>query len=238
VADGWIEYPYAQTLFAAWQADAPYDAPTIEARTPGGAWTAVLTHFGYPAGMPRPMSVPLPGLPPGARELRIRTTQEIYWDRLAVVRAEACPQAVRTPLALRSARLAATGFALRTTRSQRLPHYDYDHRAPLWDTRHQRGFYTRFGDVAALTSATDDAVVVFGPGEEVELRFDVPRTPPPEGWTRRYVLRTTGWCKDMDLFTKDGETIGPLPVRDPAHATSAQREALHARTLTRYRSGR
>ena len=34
--------------------------------------------------MPRRMSLPLGVLPAGTRELRLRTTQEIYWDRLAV----------------------------------------------------------------------------------------------------------------------------------------------------------
>src|SRR5262249_45829783 len=38
VADGWIEYPYAQTLFAAWQAGAEYRAPTVDALGGDGAW--------------------------------------------------------------------------------------------------------------------------------------------------------------------------------------------------------
>ena len=93
LADGWIEYPYSQTMFAAWQAGVPYTAPTLEARGPGGKWVTVLEQFGYPAGMPRQMSVPIPvaKLPPGATELRLRTNQEIYWDRLAVALGRALP---------------------------------------------------------------------------------------------------------------------------------------------------
>ena len=39
--DGWVEYPYAQTVFAAWQAGAPYLAPTLEARDNHGRWQVV-----------------------------------------------------------------------------------------------------------------------------------------------------------------------------------------------------
>jgi hypothetical protein len=53
VLDGWIEYPYAQTVFAAWQANAPFAAPTLEARDRTGRWRAIAPEFGYPAGMPR-----------------------------------------------------------------------------------------------------------------------------------------------------------------------------------------
>ncbi|MCA9290496.1 MAG: VCBS repeat-containing protein, partial [Phycisphaerales bacterium] len=42
VVDGWVEYPYSQTMFAAWQAGASYDAPTIEARGSDGRWVTVL----------------------------------------------------------------------------------------------------------------------------------------------------------------------------------------------------
>ena len=235
LADGWIEYPYAQTMFSAWQAGASYDAPTIEARGSDGTWRVVHEQYGYPAGFPRRSSVPLPGLPKGTTALRISTNQEIYWDRLAVAYPEACPQAKHVKPARRKATLAVTGFALRTTGAQRLPDYDYDRRAPLWDARHQEGWYTRLGDVEELVAATDDAIVIFGPGEEVELRFDVP-PPPPEGFTRWYVLRTTGWCKDMDLFTKDGETLGPLPTR--GEQANPARARLHPKYQTRYRVGR
>jgi len=238
LADGWIEYPYAQTLFAAWQADAAFEAPTVEAKGADGVWKVVLEQYGYPAGMPRRSSVPLKGLPAGTRTLRIRTTQEIYWDRLAVAFAQACPDALRTPCALRKAQLAFTGFAERTTGPQRLPHYDDDRRPPLWDARHQEGFHTRFGPVEELLAATDDAVTIFGPGEEVALRFAAPSSAPPKGWTRHYVLRVTGWCKDMDLFTLDGETVGPLPVRAASGVPDPARARLHPKYQTRYRVGR
>ena len=78
VVNGWIEFPYSQTMFAAWQAGAAYHPPSLEARDAAGHWRTVLRGFGYPGGMSRAMSVPLVGLPPGCREIRLRTNQEVY----------------------------------------------------------------------------------------------------------------------------------------------------------------
>jgi hypothetical protein len=228
LADGWIEYPYSQTMFAAWQARAAYDAPTVEAAAPGGPWTVVLDRFGYPAGMPRRMSVALPGLPRGATTLRITTNQEIYWDRLAVVYAEPDPGARRQELRLADALLERPGFPLRTTGPQAQPRYDFDRRSPVWDARRQRGEYTAFGPATDLVAHADGALAIFGPGEGVHLEFAEPPAPPPPGWSRLFVLESRGWCKDMDLFTRDGDTLAPLPgTRD------AEAESLHARHNTR-----
>jgi hypothetical protein len=233
VLDGWVEYPYAQTVFAAWQAGRPFAAPTLEAGDGRGHWQVVAAEFGYPAGMPRRMTLPLPRLPAGTSRLRLGTTQEIYWDRVAVARAADAPSVVTHVLPLASATLNAAGFAARTTGPQRRPFYDYARRTPLWDTRHPRGYYTRFGDVAPLVATADDAVAIIGPGEEVVLEFTARAEPPPAGWTRRYVLQSRGWCKDMDLYTKDGDTVEPLPGR-----TTPARARLHAAFNTRFASGR
>jgi hypothetical protein len=223
VADGWIEYPYAQTLFAAWQAHADYRAPTIEARGADGRWQIVHREFGYPAGMPRRMSLPLGHLPRGATALRLRTTQEIYWDRLAVGYALPAPDVSLAALPVTAARLARTGFAARAVGPQRRPSYDYDRRAPLWDTRHPKGMYTAEGTVTELLAADDGAVAVIGPGEEVHLEFAASLPAVRPGWTRRFVLDARGWCKDMDLYTRDGETVDPLPGRRGRAASALQR---------------
>ena len=240
LADGWVEYPYSQTMFAAWQAGAAYDPPTIEARNERGDWVIVLEKFGYPAGMPRQMSVPLlrEKLPKNTREIRIRTTQEIYWDRLSIAFAEPCPQAGRIELPLASARVNDAGFAGRTTAAQRRPSYDYDRRAPLWDARHQAGFYTEFGRADELLAQADDALAIFGPGEEVHMEFATPPDNVPAGWSRRIVLQLIGWCKDMDFYTRDGATLEPLPARNAAPDDIARRhrDELHAKYNNRYRS--
>jgi Tfp pilus assembly protein PilF len=232
VADGWVEYPYAQTLFAAWQAGAAYRAPTIDARGEDGRWHTVRPEFGFPAGMPRRMSVPLGRLPRGTRELRVRTTQEIYWDRLAVGFNAQCPRVSRQVLPLTAARLIRSGFAVRELRDGRRPSYDYDRRVPLWDTRYASGRYTAEGAITELVADEDGALAIFGPGEEVHLEFAAPAAGPAPGWTRRYVLEARGWCKDMDLYTRDGDTVEPLPGRRGARAARLQQMYT-----TRYESG-
>lgn len=231
IADGWIEYPYSQTMFAAWQAGASYEPPTIEAQTPDGEWTIVAPQFGYPAGMPRQMAMPLRYLPTGTTRLRIRTNQEIYWDRIAIAFAEECQQAVRSELPLQAAKLTEIGYPKRTDGIQGQPNYDYDQRRPLWDCTHLKGFYTQFGPVKDLVEAADDALAIFGPGEEVDLEFqaDVPKL--PTGWTRSFVLETVGWCKDRDLFTRDGDTVAPIPSRSEPTKTHRLNEEFN----TRYR---
>jgi hypothetical protein len=235
IADGWIEYPYSQTMFAAWQAGAPYDAPTLSARGADGQWAVVHEKFGYPAGMPRTMALPIrrEHLPRGTTALRLATNLEIYWDRLTVAACEDCPAVKRHALSLQAARLTETGFARRTTLSQRRPHYDYHRRSPTWDAAHPAGWYTAMGPVEQLVRATDDALAIFGPGEEIHLEFDAP--PPPTGSSRRLVLELDGWCKDRDLFTQQGETVAPLPRRSSQASQAA--DALMKQFNTRHRSG-
>jgi hypothetical protein len=235
VADGWVEYPYSQTNFAAWQAGAAYEAPSLDVRAGDGEWQTWRPQFGYPAGMPRLMALPLDNLPPGVRELRLRTNQEIYWDRLAVVYEEPCPEARRYSLPLASALLARTGFPLRTDGPQRYPRYDYGRMAPTWDVHFLAGHYTRLGPVEELVSEKDDAVAIFGAGEEIHLEFLEAAETAPEGWLRIYVLESDGWCKDMDLYTKDGDTVEPLPSTGLDPSVPAR---LHAAYNTRYLSGR
>lgn len=225
VADGWIEYPYSQTMFAAWQANATYQAPTLEAKGADGRWRVILKEFGYPAGMPRTMAVPLPSLPKGTRTLRLRTTQEIYWDRLAVAWAEPL-EPTRHELPLVVAETRATGFARRTNGAQRQPSYDYDRRVPLWDTWAQSGLYTSFGRIDELVSLRDDAVAIIGPGEEIHVEFDAALASLRAGWSRRFVLEANGAAKDMDLYTRDRDTLEPLPV---SGRSAEMRERLNQR---------
>ena len=234
VADGWVEFPFSQTAFSAWQAGASLDPPTLEARDAQGRWIVVAPTFGYPGGMPRQMALPLSSLPRGTRALRLRTNLEIYWDRLTVVRAEACPSAVRRSLGLVEADLRESGFMDRQVKEQFRPHFDYGQRAAHPEIIDPEGFYTRFGVVNELVETTDDAVAIFGPGEEIHLEFMAPKEAVTEGWTRRLVLETVGWCKDMDLYTGDGATVGPLPSTG---APNALRDRLHRRYNTRYQRG-
>ena len=237
VADGWIEYPYSQTVFAAWQAGLRYRPASLEARGRDGKWRMVAAEFGYPAGMPRTMALPLPDLPAGTDALRISSNMEIYWDRVRVVMEEPLP--IVMPPALRpvDARVGRTGFARRTTGAQRVPHYDYEARAPYWDAKYQRGFYTSFGDAAPLVADIDSAVAIIGSGEEIHLEFRA-GLPPAPGDRRFFAIEFYGWAKDMDLYTQHGDTVAPLPLLDDTAAAALGRRArLHARYNVRFQAG-
>lgn len=233
VADGWVEYPYSQTMFAAWQAEASYDAPTLEAKDQQGKWHTVYETFGYPAGMPRRMALPLNDLPANTIALRLSSNLEIYWDHIAVVFQEDCPESRRVELPLKAASLSESGFAKRTNGPQMRPQYDYQQSVPLWDTRHMTGYYTQTGPILPLVTHTDDALAIIGPGEEIHLEFEALDSTSQPNF--RLVLESVGWCKDMDLYTKDGDSLGPLPT--DGHPPR-KRQELHQQFNTRFRAGR
>ncbi|MFK8015307.1 MAG: FG-GAP-like repeat-containing protein [Gammaproteobacteria bacterium] len=232
VADGWVEYPYSQTVFAAWQAGAGYVPPTLEARDAKGQWHTVYPNFGYPAGMPRRMALPLDDLPDDTVALRLTSSLQIYWDHAFVALTEAPGKALTMSAApLREARVARTGFARRIAHPQRRPGYDYADRQPLWDSRFLTGYYTEFGDATELVEPLDNAFAIIGPGEEVHVEFEAPEPVPSS--QRHYVLEVRGFAKDMDLYTHTGGTVAPLPGEQ-----DAQRDALHERYNTRFEAGR
>ncbi|MFZ9692264.1 MAG: FG-GAP repeat domain-containing protein, partial [Phycisphaerales bacterium] len=240
VVDGWVEYPYSSTSFAMWQAGATPEAPTLEALDPAtNEWITLVEQYGYPAGMPRQASFPIDRamLPQDCTTLRLRSTNEVYLDRVQLAWFEPCPDAERREMPLAEASVADTGFAHRPHLPQRRPSYDYDRRAPLWDVQFQFGFYTAFGPCTELLATTDDAVAIFGAGEEVRLEFADRAPPLPADRTRAWVLELEGWCKDMDPFTGLGATLEPLPLRAGSESTP-RREELHRRFNTRFAGGR
>ena len=258
IMDGWVEYPYSTTNFSMWQASAPAQTPTLEALDPTTQkWVPLVTEYGYPAGMPRQCSFPVPreAIPVGCAALRLRTTVELYVDAVAIAWSEPCDGATRTEHPLVHAEVADAGFAARIPHPQRRPEYDYGRRAPLWDCRTQPGQYTAFGvDCSPLLHAADDASAIFAAGEEVRLSFaaDGVRADPvrpasvgagrgapasiPEG-TRVWVLEVDGWCKDMDPLTRGGARLGPLPSRD-GQIPSAAALGLMTQFNTRIEGGR
>ena len=234
VADGWVEYPYSQTVFAAWQAGLRYRTVSIEARDKTGNWYPLVEEFGYPAGMPRQMTLPLKEIREGTSALRLSSNMEIYWDKLQIVYevndVEIRHQSVKPDLV----KVNRIGFPQRTNNLQKAPSYNYEQRAPYWDTKFQRGFYTALGDATELVKDLDGAVAIIGGGEELHMEFPVLH-PPSQGLSRHFVLDFRGWAKDMDLYTKDGETVTPLPV--PAYADDIRRKNLHSKYNVRFQEG-
>ena len=237
LADGWLEYGYSQTVFAAWQAGKRYQAPSLEVRGGEGIWQPLLKEFGYPAGMPKQMAIPLTNLPPGTNAIRLSTNMEIYWDRLQIVWEE--PLQDSSPITIQpvSARIGKVGFPERTTGEQRLPYYDYNNRSPYWDTKYQAGFYTAFGEVYELIEKVDGALAIIGAGEEIHLEFPA-LAPAQPGYRRYFVLDFRGYAKDMDLYTEHGETINPLPSSQNLDTRAlARRNRLHERYNVRFQAG-
>jgi hypothetical protein len=68
--------------------------------------------------------------------------------------------------------------------------------------------------VRQLVLEEDEKFALINAGDEVTLRFDSRELPPLRtGWTRSYILRTFGYCKDSELFNPTGRTVEPLPSR-------------------------
>ena len=75
-----------------------------------------------------------------------------------------------------------------------------------------KGMFTRYGDVTSLLSHADNMFVIFGPGDELVLRFNAQNLPPlPRGWVRDFIFYANGWVKDGDLNTALSHHIDPLP---------------------------
>ena len=212
VLAGWTEYPYPESMFAATRAGVNISPPVLERRTPDGKWEAVCD-LGFPAGLPRTMTRPLPaGFKPGACELRIRTNMQIFWDQIYLAQAQPVPNAVE--LGVKRADLAARGFMQEVYPDGKPPvAYDDAKTEPVLVAK-WKGKLTKLGDVTELLTADDDRYVLCGPGDEITVRFDATKLPPlPPGFERSFVLRTRGYCKDTSSTTVSGGEVGPLPFR-------------------------
>lgn len=212
---GWI-HPTDATINVALAEDPALEGPrppSLAVPNDQGEFETVLPFFGFPGGKTKTIVVELTDvLRPDDDRLRIETTQELAWDQIFFTTEEDEPESLRVqPLELKGATLRYRGF------SRPIPHphggperYDYDDvtTIPQWPA--MKGRFTRYGDVQELLAAADDRLVLMGAGDELLLRFAA-LPPPPEGWTRDFLLHNVGWDKDADLHTVHGQTVEPLP---------------------------
>ncbi len=215
---GWVEYPYSQTNYAAATAGITLRPPTIERRNDDGSWQVIEPHAGYPAGLPRLMTLDLTGKLAGPScVLRIKTNMECYYDQaFLAVRDRAAEATLRfATLPVARAVLGYRGYTREISPDGEQPLiYDYDYIDPAPLARIS-GKLTRYGDVARLLNGDDDLLCVVGPGDEVRVEFDASKLPLLRpGWTRSYVLRAVGYCKDADPFTAVSDSVEPLPWRE------------------------
>jgi tetratricopeptide (TPR) repeat protein len=212
---GWTDYPYPESIWAARQAGVELLPPVLERRTDDGRWEKV-ADAGFPAGLPRMMTLDVTGRLAGPRcVVRLRTNMHVFWDQVFVAPLLEAAGAFRpTPLEVADATLGQRGLLKEFSPDGRDPMlYDYD-RLDSFPVGKLSGRLTRFGDVAPLLGETDDRFVIFGPGDDLAVRFDASKLPPlPDGWERSFVLRTWGYCKDCAPFTATGGAIEPLPFR-------------------------
>ncbi len=180
-----------------------------------GRYREAVPGMPIPMGADKPALVDLTGLVgEGPVTLRLRTSMEIYWDRMTLVGSEEPAARLRTTtLAPSNARLRAFGFPLWASEDGKLPRtfiYEEAHSLDTWKSL--PGLYTRFGQVSELVAAVDDLLVVMAPGDEVAMTFDPAQLPPlPDGWQRTWMVEGHGWVKDMDLHSPASGQVEPLP---------------------------
>lgn len=212
-ANGWVEYGYSQTNFAASQAGVRLEAPSIDVFR-DGQWVELLREAAYPAGINHWMTVELTHLlRPGDSRFRIRSNLELYWDRVFLAAVESISPHRIHEISASRAELRYLGFPREYSPDGKGPNLlDYANIDFTLSWKSLPGLFTRFGDVRELIESTDDAFVILGPGEEVAVEFRSEELPdPPPGYVRSWLLKTDSYCKDMDLYTAAGETLDPLP---------------------------
>ena len=210
---GYVNYFSATSLYAAWQAGVKPISPYVEAQRPDGTWQRIPGEAGFPAGLERTIVVDLTGkLPADTRRIRLVSNLEIYWDQVLVDNhAEGEARTEEVPLALATEQFRGYPKQLEGASPGDL-NYDYDRVSLTGPFQHQRGNYTRLGDVTALVTGIDDRYAIFGSGEEIAAEFDVTKLPAlPAHWKRDYFFYANGYVKDMDWWDASPFTVSQLP---------------------------
>jgi len=210
---GYVNYFSATSLYAAWQAGMKEIPPYVEAQLPDGSWRRVEEDAGFPAGLERTIVVDLTGkLPAGARRIRLMTNLQIYWDQVLIDQSRDA-QARTSEVPLSFATLHFRGYPTQIEgASDGDLDYDYNRVSLTGPFQHERGSYTRIGDVTELVKGIDDRFAIFGSGEEIAAEFDATKLPNlPEHWRRDYFFYADGFVKDMDWWDGSPFTVAQLP---------------------------
>jgi len=210
---GYVNYFSATSLYGAWQAGMKPISPYVEAQRPDGAWVEIPGEAGFPAGLQRTIVVDLTGkLPAGTHKIRLVSNLEIFWDQVLVDNnPEAQTHTTDLPLSLATERFRGYPTQIEGKSPGDLD-YDYDRVSLTGPFQHQRGNYTRLGNVTALVKGIDDRYAIFGSGEEIAVEFDAASLPAlPANWKRDYFFYANGYVKDMDWWDAMPFTVSQLP---------------------------
>jgi tetratricopeptide (TPR) repeat protein len=213
---GYVNYFSATSLYAAWQAGIKPISPYVEAQLPDGSWKQIPGEAGFPAGLERTIVVDLTGkLPARTRKIRLASNLEIFWDQVLIDNhPDALSRGTDLPI-----RLATEHFRGYPTQIEGVSpgdlDYDYDRVSLTGPFQHERGNYTRYGNVTSLVSGIDDRYAIFGSGEEIAAEFDATQLPAlPPRWRRDYFFYANGYVKDMDWWDASPFTVAQLPFHN------------------------
>jgi hypothetical protein len=215
---GWLRFGGGMAnMSASRDPSLPFPFPKLEVEQ-GGAWTAVDVVVGAPCGKTKTIVVDLAGkLPRGAHRLRLSTSFEIHWDRIALFATcerQDSPNWTVIRQAPDRSDLHWRGYSefFDLPWHQPLtPDYDKVRSWPDWRIT-PSGWCTRYGPVDELIAQRDGGMALLNGGDELTVQFRSDRLPPiPPGKTRQFFLFTVGWDKDADFHVVHGDRVGPLP---------------------------
>ncbi|MCI0338027.1 MAG: FG-GAP-like repeat-containing protein [Acidobacteria bacterium] len=210
----WIDYADSTSNLAASQAGAKLIPPYVQVKNSEGEWETVISQMGFPAGLPKTMTVDLTGkFLTDDSSVRIVTSMRIYWDQILVSTHNGDSPTKITTLEPVRADLRHRGFPREYSPDGRMPLiYDYRTIEPAAPWKTHLGNYTRYGDVRELLLAPDDMYAITRNGDEIQVDFAARALPAlPEGWKRTFLVFTDGFGKDMDINSARPDTIGELP---------------------------
>ncbi len=213
IMHAWIDYADSSSNLAASQAGIGLVPPYLQVRDQSGNWVTVIERMGFPAGLPKVMTVDLSGkFLSASREIKIVTNMKIFWDQILVETGEYRTDFELQRLKPASAKLSHKGSARFASPDGRRPNqYFYDEPAPA-EWKVHVGAYTRFGDVVPPLELRDDMFVITRSGDQIEAYFDVSQLPKLRvGWVRDYLIFVDGFGKDMDPNSAGPQFLGPLP---------------------------
>jgi hypothetical protein len=210
---GYVDYFSATSLYAAWQAHMKEVPPYVEAQLPDGTWKRIPGDAGFPAGLERTIVIDLTGkLPAGTRRIRLMSNLQLYWDQVLIDQSTDA-KARTSELPLSFATLHFRGYPKQIEgASDGDIDFDYNVVSLTGPFQHERGSYTRMGDVTELVKGIDNRFAIFGSGEEIAAEFDTAKLPAlPAQWKRDYFFYANGYVKDMDWWDASPFTVAQMP---------------------------
>jgi hypothetical protein len=213
---GWFPFGNSSTNIAASQRDdLKVIWPRLEVLGPNGQWQTVDEMVGVPAGNTKTIVCDLTGkLPKDADRLRLTTSFEVHWDRIALYRAVQADEARVTELDPIAANLRWHGFAELRPRSMdqpQVPNLARMSDTPPWQAAIE-GWCTRYGEIAPLLSKFDGRLAILNSGDGATIDFPVAALPKLEPNTARtLLLYTRGWIKEVDPNSLADRFVEPLP---------------------------